>query len=66
MEKRLKCPYCKSENVTRMDGSKTVRRLGGGVMLDIAPEIVHCNACKQDFRVPLFCEEIDEVQPDLK
>ena len=66
MEKKLKCPYCKSENVTRMDGSKTARRLGGGVMLDIAPEIVHCNACKRDFRAPLFAGDFDEEQLDLQ
>ena len=53
MEK-LKCPYCGSENVTRMDGSDTYKKLGPSVMIDIAPEMVHCNDCQQDFRVELF------------
>ena len=53
MEK-LKCPYCGSENVTRMDGSGAYKKLGPSVLIDIAPEMVHCNDCQQDFRVELF------------
>ena len=60
MEK-LKCPYCGSENVTRMDGSDTYKKLGPSVMIDIAPEMVLCNDCQQDFRAELFDDlEIEE------
>ena len=44
-----------------MDGSDTYKKLGPSVMIDIAPEMVHCNDCQQDFRVELFDElEIEE------
>ncbi|MBR2966883.1 MAG: hypothetical protein IKC52_05410 [Clostridia bacterium] len=58
MAQTLKCPYCGSTNVTRMDGSGVVSKLGKRVMVDIAPDIVLCNDCHQDFSAPLFDEEI--------
>ena len=62
MAEKLKCPYCGSENLTRMDGSGTVAKYGSGVMIDIAPEIVQCNDCKKDFRDSLFDDlTIDEA-----
>ena len=54
MREKHRCPYCGSESVIRMDGSGTLARFGGDVMVDIAPETVHCSACKQDFKVPLL------------
>ena len=54
MAEKLKCPYCGSENLTRMDGSGTVKKYGNDVMIDIAPDIVYCNGCKKDFRAPFF------------
>ena len=54
MAEKLKCPYCGSEKLTRMDGSKTVKKYGPGVMIDIAPDIIYCNNCKKDFRAPVF------------
>ena len=47
MNDKLKCPYCGSENVTRMDGSDTIKEHGPNVMVDIAPEVVHCNDCNK-------------------
>lgn len=62
MAKKLQCPYCKSENVTRMDGSGTTKKYGPDVMIDIAPEIVICNDCKKSFRDNLFDDlTIDEA-----
>lgn len=54
MAERLKCPYCGSENVTRMDGSGAVKKYGKDVMIDIAPDFVYCNNCKKDFKAPYF------------
>lgn len=54
MNDKLKCPYCGSENVTRMDGSDTIKEHGPNVMVDIAPEVVHCNDCGGDFKGELF------------
>ena len=50
MNDKLKCPYCGSENVTRMDGSDTIKEHGPNVMVDIAPEVVHCNDCNKEFK----------------
>ena len=47
MAEKLKCPYCGSENVKRMDGSGAVKKYGPGVMIDIAPDIFLCNDCKK-------------------
>ena len=44
MNDKLKCPYCGSENVTRMDGSDTIKEHGQNFLVDIAPEVVHCTA----------------------
>lgn len=55
MEK-LKCPYCGSENLTRMDGIDASNKLGARVMIDIAPDILHCNDCNQYFRDELFSD----------
>lgn len=61
MNEKIKCPYCESENVTRMDGFKTTTKYGPNIMIDIAPEIVHCNDCSKDFKVKLFENiEIDD------
>ena len=54
MADKLKCPYCGSENVKRMDGSGAVKKYGPGVMIDIAPDIFLCNDCKKEFRDDLF------------
>jgi len=54
MAEKVKCPYCGSENVVRMDGSGTVKKYGPGVMIDIAPDILHCNDCKKEFRDNMF------------
>jgi len=54
MAYKLKCPYCGSEKVTRMDGSGTVKKYGPDVMIDIAPDIFLCNDCKKEFRDALF------------
>ena len=54
MAKKLKCPYCGSENVKRMDGSGTVKKYGPGVMIDIAPDILQCIDCKKEFRDNVF------------
>lgn len=54
MTEKLKCPYCGSENVTRMDGGGAVKRFGPGVMIDIAPEFIICNDCKGEFKDNLF------------
>ena len=35
MAEKLKCPYCGSENLTRMDGSGTVKKYGNDVMIDM-------------------------------
>ena len=67
MSEKLECPYCGSEDVIRMDGSGTVKKYGPGVMIDIAPEIVHCNTCQKDFRVDLFTDiNIDDEKKYLK
>ena len=50
MAGKLKCPYCKSENVIRMDGRGVVKKYGPGVMIDIAPDILQCKDCKKEFR----------------
>ena len=54
MAEKLKCPYCGSENVKRMDGSGALKKYGPGVMIDIAPDIFLCNDCKKEFRDDLF------------
>lgn len=54
MAEKLKCPYCGSENLTRMDGSGATKKYGYGVMIDIAPDVVLCNDCKKDFVDNLF------------
>lgn len=56
MKEKLKCPYCGSDKVTRMDGSGIVKKYGASVMIDIAPEFVHCNNCNKDFKNDLFFE----------
>ena len=63
MSEKLKCPFCGSENVIRMDGSGIVQKYGPTVMIDIAPEIVHCNDCNNDFKDDIFDNvEIDEKE----
>lgn len=39
MSEKLKCPYCGSGNVTRMDGAGTIKKFGNNVLIDIAPEL---------------------------
>ena len=51
MAEKVKCPYCGSENATRMDGSGTVKKYGPGVMIDIAPDILQCNDCKKELEI---------------
>ena len=50
MKEKLKCPYCGSENIVRADGKGSVKKYGPNVMIEIAPEILHCKACGKDFR----------------
>ena len=54
MAEKLRCPYCGSENVTRMDGRGAIAKLGGSVTLDIAPDFLLCNDCKKTFQDRLF------------
>lgn len=56
MSEKLKCPYCGSGNVTRMDGAGTIKKFGNNVLIDIAPEMVHCNDCNEDFRAELITD----------
>ena len=48
---KIKCPMCGSENVTCMDGSGAVSKYGSNVMIDIAPDMWLCKACKENFRL---------------
>lgn len=48
---KMKCPKCGSTDVKCMDGKGAVSAYGRGVMIDIAPEIWLCGACKEMFRI---------------
>lgn len=50
MAEKLKCPYCGSENLLRMDGYGSMSKYGRNVMIDIAPDIILCKDCKKEFR----------------
>lgn len=54
MKEKLKCPYCDSENVIRMNGGGAVKKFGANAMVEIAPAIIHCNDCGKDFRDAWF------------
>ena len=64
MGEKLKCPYCGSENVIRMDGAGVVKKYGPNVMIDIAPEFVYCNDCKKEFKDDIF--ENIQIDDDLE
>ena len=61
MTDKLKCPYCGSENVMRMDGANTLKKYGPNVMIDVAPEMVHCNDCGEDFKAELH-SKLDSLE----
>ena len=50
MAEKLKCPYCGSKNLLRMDGYGSMSKYCRDVMLDIAPDIILCKDCQKEFR----------------
>lgn len=54
MSNKRCCPKCGSENNDCMDGAGMITEHGGGIMLDISPEMWICGDCGEVFRVELF------------
>ena len=54
MSNKRCCPKCGSENIDCMDGAGMITEHGGGIMLDISPEMWICGDCGEVFRVELF------------
>ena len=45
MSNKRCCPKCGSENIDCMDGAGMITEHGGGIMLDISPEMWICGDC---------------------
>lgn len=54
MSNKRCCPKCGSGNIDCMDGAGMITEHGGGIMLDISPEMWICGDCGEVFRVELF------------